>query len=172
VHKATQREAEAIEKPLFPLHAQRFPRPAGAHDALTALAKRWRSHRVASSPLSAHTRSAGQGRPTPRTPLKVIAWPLQAQVRPDDEALGHSKHVKACCVLGTNIGPRAWSDTAVIAAYTGQSRGEGGLRFLTDPLVFVASLLVKKPSRIAGLLMVMPRALLVYSVAPRRLRQQ
>jgi transposase len=47
-----------------------------------------------------------------------------------------------------------------------------GFRFLKDPLFFVSSLFVKKPSRIEGLLMVMTLALLVYSVAQRRMRQQ
>ncbi len=47
-----------------------------------------------------------------------------------------------------------------------------GFRFLKDPLFFVSSLFVKKPSRIEGLLMVMTLALLVYSVAQRRLRAQ
>jgi len=37
---------------------------------------------------------------------------------------------------------------------------------------FVSSLFVKKPCRIQGLLMVMTLALLVYSVAQRRLRQE
>jgi transposase len=45
-------------------------------------------------------------------------------------------------------------------------------RFLKDPLFFVSSLFVKKPNRIEGLLMVMTLALLVYSVAQRRLRMQ
>ena len=49
---------------------------------------------------------------------------------------------------------------------------EGGFRFLKDPLFFVSSLFVKKPTRIEGLLMVMTLALLVYSVTQRRLRKQ
>jgi transposase len=64
------------------------------------------------------------------------------------------------------------SDAEVISAYKGQSHVEGGFRFLKDPLFFVSSLFVKKPNRIAGLLMVMTLALLVYSVAQRRLRKQ
>jgi transposase len=75
-------------------------------------------------------------------------------------------------VLGTNIGTSELSDAEVIAAYKGQSAVEGGFRFLKDPLFFVSSLFVKKPSRIEGLLMVMTLALLVYSVAQRRMRQQ
>ena len=57
-----------------------------------------------------------------------------------------------------------------MAGYKGQAKAEGGLRFLTDPLLFVSSLCVKKPGRLQGLLMVMTLALLVYSVAQRRLR--
>jgi transposase len=142
-----------------------------APEALAALAKRWMYHQVDSSTLIDHKRYAGTGRPTPRTPLKAIAWHIQARVRPDQEAMRHHQHVKACFVLGTNIGASALSDAEVLAAYKGQSRVEGGFRFLQDPLFFVASLFVKKPSRIEGLLMVMPLTLWVYSVAQRRMRQ-
>jgi transposase len=74
--------------------------------------------------------------------------------------------------LGTNSDVSALSDAEMITAYKGQSQVEGGFRFLKDPLFFVSSLFVKKPSRIEGLLMVMTLALLVYSVAQRRLRAQ
>src|SRR5215470_17883632 len=82
------------------------------------------------------------------------------------------KHHKACFVLGTNIKAEQLSDAEVIAGYKGQAHAEGGFRFLKDPLFFVSSLFVKKPSRIQGLLMVMTLALLVYSVAQRRLRRE
>jgi transposase len=84
----------------------------------------------------------------------------------------HHQHVKACFVLGTNIGASQLSDAAVIAAYKSQACVEGGFRFLKDPLFFVSSLFVKKPSRMEGLLMVMTLALLVYAVTQRRMRQQ
>jgi len=63
-------------------------------------------------------------------------------------------------------------DAEVIRAYKGQAQAEGGFRFLKDPLCFVSSLFVQKPSRIQGLLMVMTGALRVYAGAQRRLRQQ
>jgi transposase len=170
--KATQREDEAIKKQLFHLQAQRFCTPQVAQEALSALAKRWKYHRVESSHLTEHKRYAGKGRPTPRTPLKALTWQIQVQVRADDEAIEQDKRAKACFVLGTNIDASELSDTEVITAYKGQSHVEGGFRFLKDPLFFVSSLFVKKPSRIEGLLMVMTLALLVYSVAQRRLRKQ
>jgi transposase len=119
-----------------------------------------------------HTRSAGKGRPTPTTPIKAIAWQRQAQVRPDDEQMRRRKQHKACCVVGTTIDASQLSDAEVIRAYKGQAQAKGGFRFLKDPLCFVSSLFVKKPSRIQGLLTVMTFALLVYAVAQRRLRQQ
>ena len=172
LNTAKQREAEAINKQLFHLQAQRFCTPEAAQAALAVLAKRWKYHQVASSHLTAHKRYAGKGRPTARTPLKATEWQIQAQVLADDEAMERDKQVKACYVLGTNIDAREVSDTEVIAAYKGQAQVEGGFRFLKDPLFFVSSLFVKKPNRIEGLLMVMTLALLVYSVAQRRLRKQ
>jgi len=75
-------------------------------------------------------------------------------------------------VIGSNIPLEQLSDVEVITAYKAQAQAEGGFRFLKDPLFFVSSLFVKKPSRIQGLLMVMTLALLVYSVTQRRLRQE
>jgi len=92
-------------------------------------------------------------------------------LHPDAEAIRRHKQHKGCFVLGTNIEAEALSDEEVVAAYKAQSQVEGGLRFLKDPLFFVSALFVKKPTRIQGLLMVMTVALLVYSVAQRRLRQ-
>ena len=87
LHKVTQREYEAITKPLLHLQAQRFCAPEAAQEALAALAKRWQYHRIESSHLTQYKRYAGKGRPTPRTPLKAIAWQIQAQVHADDETI-------------------------------------------------------------------------------------
>jgi transposase len=170
--KAQQREDEVIQKQLFHLQAQRFCTPEAAHDALAALAKRWKYHYIVSSHLTEHKRYAGKGRPTPSTPLKASVWQIQVHVQADDKMLEQAKQIQACYILGTNIDPSELHDTEVITAYKGQAHVEGGFRFLKDPLFFVSSLFVKKPNRIEGLLMVMTLALLVYSVAQRRLRAQ
>ncbi len=139
---------------------------------LAGVAKQWRDHQVASYELIDHKRYGKKGRPTAETPIKAIAWQMQAQVRPDAERIEAAKQHKACFVLGTNIETEQLSDAEVIAGYKGQAHAEGGFRFLKDPLFFVSSLFVKKPCRIQGLLMVMTLALLVYSVAQRRLRRE
>jgi transposase len=170
--KAQQREDEAIKKQLVHLQAQRFCAPEAAHDALSALAKCWKYHAIASAPLTEHKHYAGKGRPTPRTPLKASTWQIHGHVHVDDTTIAQAKHAQACYRLGTNIDCSELRDTAVITAYKGQSHVEGGFRFLKAPLFFVSSLFVKKPNRMEGLLMVMTLALLVYSVTQRRLRAQ
>jgi len=172
VNKAQQREAEAIEKQLFHLQAKRFETPEAATAALDTLARTWHYHQIDTYRLLDHKRYACKGRPTPTTPLKAITWQMHAQVRPHDEQMKQRKQQKACFVVGTNIDASQLSDAEVIRAYKGQAQAEGGFRFLKDPLFFVSSLFVKKPSRMQGLLMVMTGALLVYSVVQRRLRQQ
>ena len=171
VSKAQQRELEAIDKHLFHLQAKRFESPQKAQAALSALSKSWRYHQVASTEFIEHKRYAGKGRPNAKSPIKATLWQIQAEIRPDAEAVRWSQQHKGCFVLGTNIEAHELSDAEVIAAYKAQSQVEGGFRFLKDPLFFVSSLFVKKPTRIQGLLMVMTLALLVYSVAQRRLRQ-
>ena len=172
ITKAQQREGDTIATQLWHLHAKRFATPEAAQAALQTLAKAWRYHQLDTSRLIEHKRYTGKGRPTPSSPLKAIEWQIHAQVRPAQEVLEAYKQQSACFVIGTNIPACHVSDAEVIRAYKAQSGVEGGFRFLKDPLFFVSSLFVKKPSRIQGLLMVMTLALLVYSLTQRRLRQQ
>jgi transposase len=172
VTKAQQREWDAIEQQRLHLQAQRFETPEAAHAALATLAKSWRYHQVETSRVIAHKHYAGTGRPTSRSPIKALAWQIDVQVRPDHERIAFRKHQEAGFVIGTNIDAHQLRDPAVIHAYKAPAQVEGSFRFLKAPLFFVSSLFVKKPCRIQGLLMVMTLALLVYSVTPRRLRQQ
>jgi len=172
VNKAQQRELEAINKQLFHLQAKRFETREAAHAALAALATSWHSHHVHHTDLIDHTRYACQGRPTPSSRIKSIAWQIHAQVCVDQERMTTRKQHGACYVIGSNIPASHVSDVAVTQAYKSQAQAEGGFRFLKDPLFFVSSLFVKKPSRIQGLLMVMTLALLMYAVTQRRLRRQ
>ena len=155
VTKAQQREWDALEKPRLHLQAQRFQTPEAAHAALATLATSWRYHQLETSRVIEHKHDACKGRPTSRSPMKAIAWQIHAQVRPDHERIAFRKQQEACFVIGTNIDANQLRDPEVIHAYKAQAQVEGGLRFLQDPRFFVSSLLVKKPCRIQGLLMVM-----------------
>jgi transposase len=155
VDNACQHESATIQKPLFHLQAQRFATPEAAQSALSALATAWHDHQVATSSVIEHKRYACKGRPVPTTPIKSIAWQIEAQSRPDQERIRECKQQRACFIIGTNIDSRQLSAPEVIHAYKAPSQAEGGFRFLKDPLFFVSSLFVKKPCRIQGLLLVM-----------------
>ena len=172
VSKAQKRELETVQKQLFHLQAKRFETPESAQAALRTLAGAWRYHHVATTELTEHKRYVGKGRPSAQASVQATLWQIRAEVCPDAEAIHRQKQHQGCFVLGTNIEASDLSDVEVIAAYKAQSQVEGGFRFLKDPLFFVSSLFVKKPARIQGLLVVMTLALLVYSVAQRRLRQE
>jgi transposase len=172
VNKGQHRAYEAIQQQLFHLQAPRFASESLAQETLAMLGKKWRYHQLESYELTAHKHYGKKGRPTAATPVTATEWQMQAQVKPDAERLQHAKQLASCFVRGSNIAVEQLSDVEVIAGYKGQAQAEGGFRLLKDPLFFVSSLFVKKPSRIQGLLMVMTLSLLVYSVAQRRLRQQ
>jgi transposase len=100
-----------------------------------------------------------------------MAWQMQARVRPAQEVIAAHTPQRACVGMGTHIHARQGSDAEVIRADNAQSGVEGGFRLLKDPVFFVSSLVVKKPRRIQGVLLVMTLALLVYSLTQRRWRQ-
>ena len=173
IAKAQSKEYEKVNKQLFHLQAQRFDSRKAAHKALDAIVQKLRYHRLESSALTQHKKYARRGKPTADTPIKAILWQIEAAVATAaDDIITQEQRRKACFVLGTSIPDAELSDLEVIAGYKGQGAVERGFRFLKAPEVFVSSLFVKKPSRIVGLLMVMTLALLVYSVAQRRMRKQ
>jgi len=171
VSQAPQRELATVQKQLFHLPAQRFETQESAHAAFSTLVRTWHSHQGATTELTEHQRYTGTGRPSAQTAVQATLWQIRAEVGPEAVAIHRQTHHKSCFVLGTNIATRDLSAEEVIAAYKAQSQVEGGFRFLKAPLFFVSSLFVKKPSRIQGRLMGMTLAVLVYSVAQRRLRQ-
>jgi transposase len=75
-------------------------------------------------------------------------------------------------ILATNEpDPQQFSPEAMLSQYKAQAVSvERGFRFLKDPLFFADSLFLKSPGRIMALIMVL--ALLVYSLAERKLRLQ
>ena len=173
IAKAQSKEYEKVNKQLFHLQAQRFDSTEAAHKALDAIVQKLRYHKLESSALTQHKKYARRGKPTADTPVKAILWQIEGTVTTaDDDIITQEQRRKACFVLGTSIPDAELSDLAVIAGYKGQGAVERGFRFLKAPEFFVSSLFVKKPSRMVGLLMVMTLALLVYSVAQRRMRKR
>ncbi|MCP4324195.1 MAG: IS1634 family transposase [Alteromonadales bacterium] len=117
-----------------------------------------------------HKVYAGKGRPKKDAKVKCIEWQVIAEIEENKTAITQAVEQRTCFVLATNIDEKELSPTEILTHYKAQSTVERGFRFLKDPLFFVSSLFIKKPSRIDALLMVMTLSLLVYSIAQRRMR--
>jgi transposase len=169
--KCVSKEDEAIKKSLYHLQAKRFDCQQDARQALGHLANKWRYHSVANFEVIEHKHFEKKGRPSSTALATHLTFQITATVQKNIVAITHLEREKSCFVLASNASSDSLSTEAIIAGYAKQNVVEGGFRFLKDPMFFTSSLFIKKPSRIEGLLTVMTLALLVYSVAERRLRR-
>jgi len=170
LERRQEKEHNHIEKALFHLQAERFESEASGRKSLDNVAKKWKCHHVDDISLTQHKRYAKKGRPSAQANVEGITWQIHATFKGDTTYIETQAQHNACFVLGTNIKDDELSDIDVFYGYKSQSHVEGGFRFLKDPLFFVSSLFLKKPSRIEALLMIMTLSLFVYSIAQRRLR--
>ena len=168
--KAQFKEEERVTKELFHLQAQRFDSELSARKALDKIIRKLSYHKLGSVNLTQHIRYASRGKPKSDTAIKGIEWQIRGTIAPDATKVDATQRHEACFVLGTNIPETELSDLEVFRGYKRQGAVERGFSFLKSPVFFVSSLFVKKASRIEGLLMVMTLALLVYSIAQRRMR--
>lgn len=165
-----EKENKHVKKALFHLQAQRFDSETTGGKALDELAKTWKFHRINAVSFTPHKRYAKKGRPNARAEATEVCQ-VHATFSVDENTLEAQAQHNACFVVGTNIKNEELTDIDVFRGYKSQSNVEGGFRFLKDPLFFVSSLFLKKPSRIEALLMIMTLSLFVYSIAQRRIRK-
>lgn len=171
VAKQVDKEADALNKALCHLKAQRFGCRNDAEQALAKLGKGLKYHSLSEPTWKEHPKYAGRGRPNAAQAPERVELQLRAQATRDEAAITARLDEKACFVIATRIPAEAMSDAEVVRTYKAQSSVEGGFRFLKSPDFFAASLFVKKPERMEALVMVMTLSLLVYAVAQRHLRR-
>ena len=170
VEKAVQRESESLEKELTKIARQEFACEADAKNAFSHINKRAKYHFVKVEKIVEKKVFSTKGRPKLNASCTLV-YLVRGYVKKDENAVEKNIQQKSCYVLATTIPAKDLSEEEVILAYKRQNSSvERGFRFLKDPVFFTSSLFVKKPERIEGLLMMMTLALLVFSIAQRRLR--
>ena len=171
--KHIKKEREKVEKSLWHLSNQAFHCASDAEKAALKMERQCRYHRIHILGIEEKRHHAETGRPKKDSAPIKISYFVKASLLEDKSAIGAHLDEKSCYVLGTNIPEAELSDVEVINGYKRQNNSveNMGFRFLKDPIFFTSSLFLKKASRIQGLLMVMTLALLVYSIAQRRIRQ-
>lgn len=168
--KKSDREKKSIEKKLKSLQNQGFDSEEAALKAFQKIEAKWKFHKAKTIKYEQKIKYAKPGRPTPDTPIKQIDFHIKGDFNENKEYILEQQQRNACFVLATNVDPEKVSDEDIFFNYKKQAGVEQGFRFLKDPLFFTSSLFLTKPSRIAGLLMVMTLSLMVYNIAQRRMR--
>jgi transposase len=172
IDRQSTKEHEAIKKELFHLQAQRFSCIEDAKFELEKKVKKWKFHQLDQMTVVEHKIFKAKGRPKAGAIADKVAFQVIATVTTNQDAKKALLEQKSCFVLATNVGSMDLKANDVISAYVKQgSTIERGFRFLKEPQFFASSLFLKKPSRIQGLLTIMTFALLVYSIAERRMRK-
>lgn len=170
ITRQVERAKDKIKKELFHLQAQRFACKTDAQRAADKVSKRLKYHQINDTQHIEHKVFEGKGRPKKGAEVKHIEWQIKIEIADNVSAIKQAVEQKSCFILATNIDEEALSPEDILKHYKAQSAVERGFRFLKDPLFFVSSLFIKKPSRIDALLMIMTLSLLVYSIAQRRMR--
>ena len=170
VEKAVEKEFEKIKKEVFHFQAKRFHCADDAFMALRQLTKKWKYHSASQEMITEHKRYEKRGHPGDSQP-SYIEYQLNCEVAKDENKVESLRNRKACFVIATNMPMNELKDKDIIVGYKGQQTVERGYRFLKDPLFFTSAFFLKKPERISALIMVMTIALLIYSIAQKRLRQ-
>jgi len=172
IEKKTKKEKIAIDDQLKKLSKKGFASKDEALQELREIEEKWKFHKVENIEYEEKIRYAKAGRPTDNTPIDRVEIFIKVQFTENAAYILEQQQRDACFILATNTDKNKISDEEILVNYKEQSKVEGGFRFLKDPLFFTSSLFIKKPSRIAGLLMVMTLSLMIYNIAERRMRNE
>ena len=169
--KAVSKEKERVEKAIKKHSTIEFSCYQDAKDSLKEFVKGLKFHNLAEVDVSEKRKYFGKGRPKKEASYEII-YHVQAEFKKKEGAMETQIKESSCYVLASTVSKKELNDEELVKAYKGQNASvERGFRFLKDPLFFASSFFVKKPERIMGLLLVMTLALLVYSIAQRKLRR-
>ena len=169
--KALQRKKVQLKKDLFHLQAQRFSCEKDARKALDRIAKKHLFHCLSEPTITPIKRHKKAGRPVSGVEKTIDSYQIAATFSIVQTAVDDEINRRSCFVLATNIPEKQLESKDVIREYKEQDHVEKGFQFIKSPKFFAEAFFIKSTTRLQALLVIMTLALLVYTVAQRRLRQ-
>ena len=168
--KLIKKQTDKLNKDLFHLQAQRFSCDSDAQKALSALIKKYPYHKIIDSNVTVSLRHEKVGRPALGAAQATNLYQIRATTEVEKTAVMQVLNQRSCFVLATNIVENKLAAADIIKEYKDQDYVEKGFAFMKAPSFFAAAFYIKSVARIQAMLVVMTLALLVYTVAQRRLR--
>ena len=170
LEKQIPKEKASLTNKLKALQRKSFSCEADARQAAKDIFAKAKYHVVSQIEVEAKEKHSGPGRPKKDSAKTLDHWRVSgAEIKEDEQKLLFLSEEEACYIVVTNHPDMPAGD--VVKIYSEQSKVERGFRFLKDPQFFTSGMFLKKPERVQGLLMVMTLALMVYSIAERKLRK-
>lgn len=159
------------EKALWHLGNQVFQCEKDAAKSVKAFSKKLILHKVETT-IEEVKQHKSKGRPAKDAAPTVVGYKVTSTLVKDEEKVQAVRNTKGRFVLATNqLDKKELPDIAMLPEYKGQSKTEGAFKFIKDDAFEVSSIFLKKPERIAALMMVMTLCLMVYGVSQYNLRR-
>lgn len=170
--RAIAKAEEVSKKALWHLGNQVFQCEKDAEKALKIYQKTLNYH-TATARVKPIKKQEGRGRPSKGACLVTTGYQIQGTLHINEEKITLLRQCKGRFILATNQLDRGvLSDADILAEYKKQSKTESGFKFIKDDTFEVASIFLKKSTRISALMMVMTLCLMVYALAQHRLRKK
>jgi transposase len=140
--------------------------------ALELLKKRLKVTEVKGFEVIEHQKYSTRGKPKKGAIKDVTEYSLSLHISSDLAPFYEEKKRDGIFVLATNqLDSKALKIEELLSEYKHQQKVERGFRFLKDPKFHADSIFLKKPERIASLMMIMTLSLLVYSALEYKIRK-
>ena len=173
LEKKIKKEKERVEREVWHLSNQGFYSEEDAVKAAKEREKRWKYHEISATEMETKRKreNGRRGRPRKDEPTQTV-YRVKVEFAEDKSIIEKEMLKKGKFIVATNeLDSEKLSDEEVLKAYKGQQHAERGFRFLKDPMFFAHSMFLKNEGRIVAMVMIMGLALMVYSIAERKLRE-
>lgn len=168
--KKIKADFEKTQKDLWHLGNEVFGCQEDANRHLKQFRKKLKLHDITCT-IEAVTQYASRGRPREGATLKTTGYKISGDVIENKVKTDQLRQSKGRFILATNqLDKAALPDANMLTEYKEQSKTESGFKFIKDNTFEVASVFLKKPSRIEALMMVMTLCLMVYAFVQYHIR--
>lgn len=173
LEKNIKKEEEDIKNVLWHLSNRGFYSKEDGLKELNKIKKEWKYYKEKCINVITKVKkmTAGRGKPKNGENLQTL-YHINAEFEEDKDAINKEMSRKGKFIVATNeLDEKKLSSEDVLKGYKDQQNVERGFRFLKDPLFFAHSIFLKDEKRICAMMMIMGLALLVYSIAEKKLRE-
>ena len=171
LEKNVIKDMELAKKMLKKLSHHNFSCKQDAIEALKKLTPKLKYHQITAVPIIIR-KHKHNGRPKKGALGKIVGYKLQGEIIKDTKKIDLARVMKGRFIIATNqLNTELLPDERMLSEYKEQSKTESGFKFIKDNSFEVSSIFLKKPERVAALMMIMTLCLMVYSVAQYRLRE-